>query len=78
MKLARSAKHGAHWFAFGPKVGWVISPGNIGGWGERQPGRRALNPVEVREVLRLGFNTGIPGAPMLSKAREAQGHLRNW
>jgi hypothetical protein len=67
MRLFRSAKHGAHWFAFSLKIGWVIFPAEIGGWVKRHPARRT-DLAEVHEVpLWLGFNTGIPGAPMLSK-----------
>ena len=62
MKLFRSAKHQARWFAFGPKIGWVMFPAEVGGWQKRQPAR-GIDPLDVREVpLRLGFNTGIPGA----------------
>ena len=67
MRLFRSAKHDAHWFASGPKIGWVIFPAEIGGWSKRHPAHRT-DLVEVCEVpLRLGFNTGIPGAPMHGK-----------
>jgi hypothetical protein len=64
MKLYRSAKHDNRWFAFCPKVGWVMFPAELAGWQKRQPAR-GIDRLGLREVpLRLGFNTGIPGAPM--------------
>jgi hypothetical protein len=64
MKLFRSARHETCWFAFGPVIGWVSFPAEIGGWQKRKPAcgvdRRAMFEVP----LRMGFNTGIPGAPM--------------
>jgi hypothetical protein len=66
MKLYQSAKHQAQWFAFGPEVGWVMFPAEIGGWARRQTAR-GIDPLYLREVpLRMGFNTGIPGAPASS------------
>jgi hypothetical protein len=63
MKLFRSAKHETRWFAFGPEIGWIMFPAEVGGYQKRQPAR-GMDPLDVREVpLRLGFNTGIPGAP---------------
>jgi hypothetical protein len=39
-------------------------PAEVAGWKKRRPAR-GLDPLEMREVpLRMGFNTGIPGAPM--------------
>jgi hypothetical protein len=39
-------------------------PAELDGWKKRKPAR-VLDPLELREVpLRMGFNTGIPGAPM--------------
>ena len=38
----------------------------INGWKKRKP-TSGFDPLEMREVpLRMGFNTGIPGAPMLA------------
>lgn len=68
MKLFRSAKHDSRWFAFGPEIGWVMFPSEVGGWHKRRPAH-GVDLLDVREVpLRLGFNTGIPGAPT-SKGR---------
>jgi hypothetical protein len=68
MKLFRSAKHDSRWFAFSPQIGWVMFPAEVGGWQKRQPAR-GIDPLDVREVpLRLGFNTGIPGADILASA----------
>ena len=64
MKLFRSAKHETRWFAFCPEVGWVTFPAEVDGWKKRQPAR-GIDSLDVREVpVRLGFNTGIPGATM--------------
>ena len=39
-------------------------PAEVGGWQKRQP-VSGIDPLDLREVpLRMGFNTGIPGAPM--------------
>jgi hypothetical protein len=63
MKLYRSHKYPARWIAFSIETGWVIFPPEVAGWTKRQP-VRGINPVDIREVpLRMGFNTGIPGAP---------------
>lgn len=63
MKLYRSTKD-TRWFAYGPEIGWVMFPAEIAGWQKRQPAR-VTDPIDMREVpLRMGFNTGIPGAPM--------------
>jgi hypothetical protein len=63
MKLYRSTTD-TRWFAFGPKIGWVIFPAEVGGWQKRQPTRGA-DLIDICEVpLCMGFNTGIPGAPM--------------
>lgn len=62
MKLYRSTKD-TLWFAFGLKMGWMTFPAEIGGWHQR---RRAsgMDLSNMREVsIRMGFNTGIPGAP---------------
>ena len=65
MKLYRSAKYSARWFAFSPQTGWVMFPAEIGGWTKRVPAR-GIDPIDVREVpLRLGFNTGINEAEAL-------------
>jgi len=62
MKLYRSVKD-IRWFAFGPTTGWVMFPAEVGGWEQRQP-VSGIDPIDLREVpLRMGFNTGIPGAP---------------
>ena len=62
MKLFNSTKHPFSWLAFGPKIGWVMFPAEVGGWKKRQPAR-GVDPLYMREVpLRMGFNTGIPGA----------------
>jgi len=60
VKLYRSAKHENRWFAFGPGIGWLTFPSNVGGWQKRQPAR-GIDLLDLREVpLRLGFNTGFP------------------
>ena len=39
-------------------------PAEVGGWQKRQPSS-GTDRTDMREVpLRMGFNTGIPGAPM--------------
>jgi hypothetical protein len=64
VKLFRSTMISTLWFAFSPESGWVMFPSEAGGWQKRQPAR-VIDPLYVREVrLRLGFNAGIPGAPM--------------
>jgi hypothetical protein len=69
MKLYSSKKHPKHWFAYGAETGWVTFPAEIDGWGKRQLAR-GMDPIDVREVpIRMGFNTGLPGAP--SPLREA-------
>jgi hypothetical protein len=66
VKLYRSTKDRTRWFAFGAEIGWVSFPAEIAGWQKRQLARGA-DPNDMREVpLRLGFNTGIPGAPILA------------
>ena len=63
MKLYRSTKD-IRWFAFGSKIGWVSFPAEVGGWNKRQPTCGA-DLIDMREVpVCMGFNTGIPGAPM--------------
>jgi len=65
VKLYRSTKDPARWLAFSPVVGWVVFPAEIDGWQKRQPAR-GIDPIDIREVpLCMGFDTGIPGAPML-------------
>jgi hypothetical protein len=67
LKLYRSTKD-THWFAFGPKTGWVIFPAEVGGWQKRQRAS-GIDSTDMQEVpLRMAFNTGIPGAPMSSGA----------
>ena len=69
MKLYRSSKYAAQWFAYAPNVGWVMFPAEANGWEKRRPAR-GFDPVDVREVpLRLGFNTGIPGASGISEVQ---------
>ena len=64
MKLFRSTKHMSLWFAFGP-AGWVIFPAEVGGWKKRRPAT-GMDQIDIHEVpIRLGFNTGIPGATNL-------------
>jgi hypothetical protein len=65
LKLYRSTKD-VRWFAFSRKTGWLMFPAEVGGWQKRQP-HSGIDPIDMREVpLRMGFNTGIPGAPMSS------------
>jgi len=60
MKLFSSTAYPGRWFAFGPEIGWVMFPAEVGGWQKRQPAR-GVDPIYMREVpLRMGFNTGIP------------------
>jgi len=66
LKLYRSVKD-ILWFAFDTETGWVMFPPEVGGWHKRQPSS-GVDPTEMREVpIRMGFNTGIPGAPMSSR-----------
>jgi hypothetical protein len=66
VKLYRSMKDSARWFAFGPKIGWVMFPAEVDGWQKRQRAR-GMAPIDLHEVpIRMGFNTGIPGAPTLA------------
>ena len=65
MKLYRSVKD-SRWFALGPANVWLSFPAEVGGWRKRQSAND-IDPIDMREVpLRMGFNTGIPGAPMSS------------
>ena len=69
LKLYRSVKD-ILWFSFDPETGWVMFPAAIGGWHRRRPAS-GVDPTDMREVpLRMGFNTGIPGAPMSSDLLE--------
>jgi hypothetical protein len=62
MKLYRHPQLATHWFAFDLKIGWVTFPAEVGGWRKRQPAQD-IDLIGVQEVpIRLGFNTGIPGA----------------
>jgi hypothetical protein len=66
VRLYRSTKDRTRWFAFGAELGWVTFPAEVAGWQKRQ---RAIgvDPNDLREVpVRMGFNTGIPGAPILA------------
>jgi hypothetical protein len=59
MKLYRSPLYSTRWFAFDPKMGWVMFPAEIKGWLKRQPAQ-GIDLTALQEVpLRLGFNTGI-------------------
>jgi hypothetical protein len=70
MRLYRSSKHLTLWIAFSRETGWVMFPAERNGWGKRQPAR-GIDPIDIREVpVRLGFNTGLPGAPHVSNAVE--------
>jgi hypothetical protein len=63
MKLYRSSKHLTRWIAYSRETGWVMFPAERDGWGKRQPAC-GIDPVDIREIpVRLGFNTGLPGAP---------------
>jgi hypothetical protein len=63
MKLYRSSNYPTRWYAFSPETGWVMFPAEAGGWQKRQPAR-GVDPLYFRQVpLRMGFNTGLPGAP---------------
>ena len=65
MKLYRSTKD-TRWFAFGPEIGWVIFPGEVGGWQKRES-FSGIDPIDMQEVpLCMAFNTGFPGAPISS------------
>jgi CheY-like chemotaxis protein len=65
LKLYRSVKD-ILWFSFDSKTGWVMFPAEVGGWHKRQASS-GFDRTDMREVpLRMGFNTGIPGAPMSS------------
>src|SRR3954452_14931836 len=51
----------------------VMFPAQVGGWHKRQASN-GLNATNLREVpLRMGFNTGIPGAPISSDLLEVPG-----
>lgn len=64
MRLYRCTRNSNEWFAFAPKLGWLIFPAEIGGWHRRQPAH-FVNLADMRETpIRMGFNTGIPGASM--------------
>ena len=58
-----------HWFAHSTKERWVKFPAQSGGWELRQPvSFGVMKLINKRQIpLWLGFNTGIPGAPILSK-----------
>lgn len=67
MKLYRSTIDVTRWFVSGPATGWVTFPAEINGWRKRQP-VLTVNRFDLREVpLRMGFNTGLPGAPVSNK-----------
>jgi hypothetical protein len=72
MKLYRSIKYSARWFAFSPDTGWVMFPAEVGGWEKREPAR-GIDPLDVREVpLRFGFNTGINSGAAKSENPKAK------
>ncbi len=64
IKLYRSPEYPTHWFAFCSANRWVRFPAESGGWERRQTvGHRDIETIAMSQVpLRLGFNTGIPGA----------------
>jgi hypothetical protein len=63
MTLYRSTKELNRWFAFDPLNGWLMFPAELNGWAMREPAR-IFDPKEMCAVpLRMGFRTGIPGAP---------------
>lgn len=63
MKLYRSTRYHSNWFAFSPTLGWVIFPAETNGWQKRLPAP-VIDLTDMHEIpLRMGFNTGIPGAP---------------
>jgi len=66
VKLYRSKEHMSRWFAFDPLIGWVSFPAEIGGWQKRQPAPGVSRLSMCQVPLRMGFNTGIPGARMLA------------
>jgi hypothetical protein len=64
MKLYRSTIDSTRWYAFSSTTGWMTFPAQVAGW-QRRRHVRGVNRLVMREVpLRMGFNTGIPGAPM--------------
>jgi CheY-like chemotaxis protein len=66
MKLYRCSTNLTRWFAFAPTTGWLMFPAEVDGWRKRQRAS-GFDPSDMREVpLRMGFNTGIPGAPTSS------------
>jgi hypothetical protein len=69
MKLYRSAQYRMHWFAFSTTERWVKFPAEVCGWEQRQAVLcRDIELANLRQIpLRMGFNTGIPGAPYFSK-----------
>lgn len=67
MKLYRCSKDQTRWFACSPETGWFMFPAEIDGWTKRKPST-GIDPTTMHEVpVRMGFNTGIPGAPMSSR-----------
>jgi len=63
VKLYRSTQYSTWWFAFSPKIGWVMFPAEVAGWEKRKPASK-FDLNGLREIpIRQGFNTGIPGAP---------------
>jgi hypothetical protein len=62
MKLYRCATYSTQWFAFCRGIGWLTFPAEPGGWQKRKPAP-GIDTTDLNEVpIRLGFNTGIPGA----------------
>ena len=66
LKLYRCSKDLTRWFAFDSKTGWVMFPAELGGWHKRKAATRIAQNDMSEVPLRLGFNTGIPGAPISS------------
>jgi hypothetical protein len=60
VKLYWSADYQRHWIAYTPETGYVVFPGEEGGWAKRKP-FHGLDPLRIREVpVRMAFNTGFP------------------
>ncbi len=71
-RLYRCAEFSMHWLACSNLDGWVKFPAEAGGWESRLlVSMDEMKRIQVHEVpLRMGFNTGIPGAP--DRARVAK------
>ena len=70
LKLYRSANYPTMWLAFSQETGWLMFPSEVGGWEKRQP-TSGIDKFDLRELpLRMGFNTGIPGAPTFDRSSD--------